>query len=140
MVVNKIVSFPDELSLNRYQQLIENRHKTIFSFAYQQDLDNAYAFYCARYENISYDNFLKLGLFEFKKKLNSIPKDEPLYEIIKSRAINVGKIKDKNEKKYWQELKRINEIPKLFLSNDEIDYRLKETIKENKIDNLGGKL
>ena len=42
--------------------------------------------------------------------MNSIPESEPLYKILKSRAINTGKIKDKEERKYWQELKRINEI------------------------------
>ena len=120
------------MRLNRYQQAISKSHKTIFSFAYEQDLDHAYAFYCARYENISYEDFLQLGLFEFKKKLNSIPKDEPLYEIIKARTINIGKIKDKEERKYWRELKRVNEIPQIYLSNNEIDTRLKEAIRENK--------
>lgn len=73
-----------------------------------------------------------MGLFEFKKKLNSIPKDEPLYEIIKARTINIGKVKDKEERKYWRELKRVNEIPQIYLSNNEIDNRLKEAIRENK--------
>lgn len=120
------------MRLNKYQQRIQNKHKTIFCFAYEQDLDNAYAFYCARYENIPYDDFLQLGLFEFKKKLSSIPKDEPLYEIIKSRTINIGKIKDKEERKYWRELRRINEIPSIYLSNEEINYHLKEMIRQNK--------
>ena len=115
---------------NSYSKKTSN--KTIFCFAYQEDLDQAYAFYCSRYENISYKEFMQLGLFEFKKKLSSIPKDEPLYEIIKSRTINIGKIKDKEEKKYWRELRRINEIPSIYLSNEEIDYHLKEMIRQNK--------
>lgn len=125
-------NFPVEIRLNSYQQRISKKQKTIFCFAYQQDLDQAYAFYCARYENISYEDFMQLGLFEFKKKLGSIPKDEPLYDIIKSRTINISKIKNKDEKKYWRELKRINEIPKIYLSNKEIDDYLKEAIKQNK--------
>ena len=44
-------------------------NKTIFCFAYKEDLDQAYAFYCARYENISWEEFKNLGLFSFKKKL-----------------------------------------------------------------------
>lgn len=106
------------------------RNKTIFCFAYKEDLDQAYAFYCSRYENISYEEFLQLGLFEFKKKLNSIPKNEPLYDIIKSRTINISSIKDKEEKKYWQDLKRINAIPQIFISTDEIFKNLKEQMKE----------
>lgn len=118
--------------MNRYQQIIAKKNQTIFSFAYEQDLDSAYAFYCARYENISWKEFLQLGLFEFKKKLGSLPKDEPLYEIIKSRTIDIGKIKDKDERKYWRELRRINEIPQVYLSNNEIDGKLKSAVKENR--------
>lgn len=120
---------------NRYQQLSRNS-KTIFCFGYQDDLDSAYAFYCSRYENITYDEFLKLEITDFRRKISSIPKDEPLYDIIKSRTININKIKDKEEKKYWKEQKRINEIPQIFLSNQEINSILNSAIKNNKI---GGK-
>ena len=116
---------------------IRNSNKTIFCFAYQEDLDQAYAFYCSRYENISYREFLNLGFFEFKKKIGSIPKSEPLYDIIKSRTIELGKIKDKEERKYWRELKRINQIPQIFISTDEIFRELKGRMKETK--QVGGK-
>ncbi len=116
---------------------IRNNNKTIFCFAYQEDLDQAYAFYCSRYENISYREFLNLGFFEFKKKIGSIPKSEPLYDIIKSRTIELGKIKDKEERKYWRELKRINQIPQIFISTDEIFRELKSRMKETK--QVGGK-
>lgn len=75
---------------------------------------------------------MKLGFFEVKKKLGSIPESEPLYKIIKSRTINTAKIKDKEERKYWQELKRINEIPQIYLPIEEIDKRLNEFIKQKK--------
>ena len=52
------------------------------------------------------------------------------------KKININKIKDKEEKKYWKEQKRINEIPQIFLSNQEIDSILNSAIKNNKI---GGK-
>lgn len=121
---------------NRYaSQLIKHR-KRIFCYAYQEDLDQAYAFYCSRYTDIKYEEFLNLGVTEISKKLSSIPKSEPLYDIIKSRTINIAKIKDKDEKRYWQEQKRINEIPQIFLSNREIDSILKNAMKNNKI---GGK-
>ena len=75
---------------------------------------------------------MNLGITEFQRKF-SLPETEPLYKIIKSRAINLGKIKDKNEKKYWQELKRINRIPDEYLSTQELMLDLKNFTKENKI-------
>jgi len=62
-------------------------------------------------------------------KLSSIPEDEPLFKIIKSRIINTSKIKDKEERKYWNELKRINAIPDLYISREELDYKLNEYLK-----------
>ena len=106
--------------------------KTLFSWAYPEDLNQAYAFYCARYENISWEEFMQLGFFEVSKKMGSIPESEPLHKIIKSRAIDTSKIKDKEERKYWQQLKRINEIPQLYLPISEIDQRLNEFIKRKK--------
>jgi hypothetical protein len=94
-----------------------------------------YAFYCARYENISYEDFLKLGIEEFRKKLKSIPKNEPLAEIIKSRVINLAKIKDKEERKYWRELKRVNKIPDIYIPYEELDDILLEKVKSK---NTGG--
>lgn len=104
---------------------------TIFCYAYSSDLEQAYSFYCARYENIKYEEFLNLGIREFSMKLASIPESEPLYKIIKSRTINTAKIKDKEERKYWNELKRINAIPEIYISNEELNYKLKEYLKTN---------
>lgn len=106
-------------------------HKTYFCFAYPSDLNEAYAFYCARYKDISYKEFMNIGITEFQRKF-SLPETEPLYKIIKSRTINLGKIKDKNEKKYWQELKRINRIPDEYLSTQELMLDLKNFTKEKK--------
>lgn len=98
----------------------EKRSKGLqFCFAYYKDLDEAYAFYCARYKNISFDEFLKLPLSEFNRKISSVPESEPLYTIMKSRAINTNTIKDKNEKKYWETLKRENKIPYAYYNNND---------------------
>lgn len=98
-------------------------------YGYESDLEQMYAFYCARYENISYKEFLSLGIEQFNMKLNSIPKNEPLYEIIKSRTIDLSKIKNKDERKHWQELKKINRIPDIYKSNEEIEMEMKEQLK-----------
>lgn len=66
-------------------------------------------------------------------KLGSIPESEPLYTIIKSRAINISKIKDKDERKYWRELKKENKIPDIYKTTDELDFQIKSNISE-----LGG--
>ena len=62
----------------------KSSNKTVICYAYESDLEQMYAFYCARYKDIKYDDFMKLGFEEFSMKLASIPKSEPLYEIIKS--------------------------------------------------------
>lgn len=102
---------------------IEKEHKKTglqFCFAYYKDLDEAYAFYCARYKDISYDEFLKLPLSEFCRKIASVPEGEPLYIIMKSRVININKIKDKEERKYWQQLKKENKIPYAYYHKNDI--------------------
>lgn len=103
--------------------------KKSFCYGYPSDLDQAYAFYCARYENISYSEFLNLGFIEFNKKFNSMPETEPLFKIIKSRNINLSKIKDKEERKYWAELKSLNQIPNIYLSDREIRNELIQATK-----------
>lgn len=82
------------------------------------DLLKIYAFFCARYGNISYQDLLNMGYEEFSAKLNSIPKNEPLYDVIKSRVIKLESIKDKEERKYWRDLKNANKIPDIYKSND----------------------
>lgn len=74
---------------------------------------------------------MKLGYEQFNKKLKSIPESEPLYKIIKSRTIDLRKIKDKEERKYWRELKKINAIPDIYKSNEEIEEELKGMIRNN---------
>lgn len=126
-----------KLPVNQLSQKRKKLNKTIICFAYEEDLDQVYAFYCSRYENISWEQFLNLGFIEFQKKLSSIPKSEPLFDIIKSRTINLSKIKNKEERKYWRDLKRINAIPQIYIPTDEIYADLKSKIKETKF--VGGK-
>ena len=121
-----------EKTTRKYPVAVKKINKRYICFGYQSDLDQLYAFYCARYKDISYENFLKLGISEFFKKISSIPKDEPLFDIIKSRIMNTSQIKDKAERSYWQKLKKENKIPQLYLSNDEINYELKESVGNGK--------
>lgn len=97
--------------------------KQIINVAY--DFDNIYAFWCGRYKDISIEEFENIGLTEFNIKISSIPENEPLYTIIKARTINPESIKDKDERRYWRNLKRINKIPDEYLSLEEIYGKLK---------------
>ena len=108
--------------------------KTLICLPY--DLDEIYCFYCARYENISFEDFKKLRASDLLRKLKSIPEDEPLFKIIKSRAISLGKIKDKEERRYWRDLKKANKIPAIYLSPEELDNELKEKLGSSKY--IGG--
>lgn len=74
---------------------------------------------------------MELGITDLRRKLKSIPESEPLYTIIKSRTINTATIKNKEERKYWENLKRINRIPDIYISNKEIENELKERVGNN---------
>lgn len=81
-----------------------------------------------------FNEFLKMGYEEFTMKLGSIPEQEPLYTIIKSRVINIDNIKEKEERKYWREMKRIHKIPDIYLPNEVIVNNLQKMIEsEGKI-------
>lgn len=118
-----------------YQSTVENdyqkKHKTnqtIICYGYEKDLIQIYDFYCARYKNISYKEFLDLGITEVQMKIESIPETEPLHDIIKSRIINPNSIKDKAQKKHWQELKEANKIPDIYIPNQELDMNLNKKL------------
>ena len=93
-------------------------------------MKDIYPFICRNYGNITYKELMNMGYEEFMMKLGSIPESEPLFTIYKSRSINIGKIKDKDEKKYWRELKRINKIPDIYKTTEEINFQLKNDINE----------
>ena len=61
----------------------------------------------------------------------------PAVTINKSRTINIASIKDKEERKYWRELRRINQIPQIFIPTKEVFDNLKGRLKETS--QLGGK-
>lgn len=63
-------------------------------------------------------------------KLSSIPETEPLYTTMKSRTINIGSIKDKEERKYWTKLKSENRIPDVYLPKEYINKRVMNEMKQ----------
>lgn len=121
-----MVIHPDNGTTEEYK-----RHKnkgTILCYGYEEDLIQIYDFYCARYENITYKEFLDKGISDIQRKLASIPEDEPLFKIIKSRVIDLTKIKDKEERKYWSELKEAHKIPDIYIPNEELDINLSKKV------------
>ena len=123
----------DQRQVNAFETNNEESHKnkTVICLAYDKDFEALYAFWCARYENISIEKFLNIGLTEFNAKISSIPESEPLFTVIRSRTVKLSKIKSKEERKYWAELKRANKIPQLYLSNEELDGILKREVNDN---------
>lgn len=112
---------------NTIENAYEKRHKlsdTVLCYAYDKDLVQVYDFYCARYENITFEEFLNKGITEVQMKIASIPESEPLFTILKSRIVNLAKIKDKYERKHWRELKEANKIPDIYIPNQELDINL----------------
>lgn len=104
------------------------KNETILCYAYENDLIQVYDFYCARYENITMEEFLDKGITEIQRKLMSIPESEPLFNILKSRIIDTNKIKSKDERKYWNELKRQNKIPDIYIPSQELDMNLSKKL------------
>ena len=74
-----------------------------------------------------------MGLEDFYMKLSSIPESEPIFNVIKSRAIKIEKIKDKEERKYWRELKEANRIPSIYLPTKELNAEVESKIKNGGI-------
>ena len=96
------------------------------------DFNDILAFFSARYRVDKEKDLLEMGYEEFSAKLSSIPSSEPLYDIIKSRAINLAEIKNKQEKSYWRKLKESNRIPDIYKSNQEIIDSLAKRVGQNK--------
>lgn len=114
-----MVIHPDNNTIKDHKKV-----ETILCYAYESDLIHIYDFYCARYENISFKEFLNLGITDVQRKLVSIPETEPLFIILKSRVINLAKIKNKDERKHWRDLKELNKIPDIYIPNEELDINL----------------
>lgn len=81
---------------------------------------------------MSFEEFKHLGISDFMRKFNSIPENEPLFNILKSRVINIDDIKDKEERKHWRKLRRKNAIPDEYLSNQEIMINLRKQVSKEK--------
>lgn len=118
-----MVTHPDNDTIEQHK-----RNETILCYAYEKDLIQVYDFYCARYQNITFKEFLNLGINEVQRKIMSIPETEPLFTILKSRIINISKIKDKEERRHWRELKEINKIPDIYIPNEELDKNMNQKL------------
>ena len=121
-------TYPDNETIKNTYERVHKQTETIICYAYEKDLIQIYDFYCARYENIRFKDFLDLGINEIQMKLMSIPESEPLYNIIKSRIININEIKNKEEKKYWRDLKNANKIPDIYIPDQELEMNLNKKI------------
>ena len=127
MLVYQVI-YPVKNTIENTYEKIHKHNETVMCYGYEKDLIQVYDFYCARYENITFSEFLNKGITEIQMKLMSIPEDEPLFTVIKSRVINPAKIKNKEERKHWRELKEANKIPDIYIPNQELDIKLNQKI------------
>jgi hypothetical protein len=79
---------------------------------YDYDYDDGYIYsaFIQQY-NIDLQKIDYLHWWEFKSMFNSLNKDTKIVEIMGYRAIDLGKIKDKEEKARYKKLKKIYKLP-----------------------------
>lgn len=86
----------------------EKREKQIYSFEYDNEF--IYSAFKTQY-NIDLQDIEYLHWWKFKAMFNSLKKDNKIVEIMGYRAIDLSKIKDKEEKKRYKKLKELYALP-----------------------------
>ena len=79
-------------------------------YDYEYDDGYIYSAFIQQY-NIDLQTINYLHWWEFKAMFNSLNKDTKIVEIMGYRAIDLGKIKDKEEKARYKKLKKIYKLP-----------------------------
>lgn len=79
-------------------------------YDYEYDDGYIYSAFIQQY-NIDLQTIDYLHWWEFKAMFNSLNKDTKIVEIMGYRAIDLGKIKDKEEKARYKKLKKIYKLP-----------------------------
>ncbi len=84
------------------------KEKQIYSYEFDDDL--IYTAFKTQY-NIDLEETEFLHWWKFKAMFNGLKSDNKIVEIMGYRAIDLSKIKDKEEKKRYKELKRMYALP-----------------------------
>lgn len=94
---------------------------------YEEDADYIYSAFLTQY-NIDLNDIENLHWWKFKSLFNGLKEDNKICEIMKYRSIDLSKIKDKEQKKFYKDMKNLYKLDKR-LSNDDL-LELKELSEE----------
>ena len=86
----------------------QQREEKIYDYEY--DDGYIYSAFLQQY-GVDLQEVEYLHWWKFKSMFNSLNKDTKIVEIMGYRAINLGKIKDKDEKARYKKLKKIYKLP-----------------------------
>lgn len=86
----------------------KRKNKQIYSFEY--DSEYIYSAFLSQY-NIDLESIDYLHWWKFRALFNSLDESNQFVKIMKYRAIDVSKIKDKEEKNFYKEMQEYYKIP-----------------------------
>lgn len=90
------------------QETQKENTKQIYS--YEFDAEYIYSAFIDQY-NINLQTIEYLHWWEFKAMFQGLKEDNLIVKIMGYRSINLGEIKDKEEKKYYKKLKKLYALP-----------------------------
>ena len=102
-----------------------SKGKSVQIYSYDYDDDYIYSAFLDQYD-IDLQDIDYLHWWKFKAMFNGLKKDNKIVEIMEYRTINLSKIKDKEQKAYYEKMQKLYEIP---ISKNEKD-------KINEINNI----
>lgn len=94
---------------------------------YEEDADYIYSSFMSQY-NIDLQDIEYLHWWKFQSLFNGLKDDNKICEIMKYRSIDLNKIKDKEQKKFYKDMKNLYKLDKK-ISNDDL-LELEELSKE----------
>ena len=94
-----------------------NKNNDIKVFDYEEDSELIYSAFLSQYR-IDLQDIKNLHWWKFKALLTGLKDDNKLHEVIKYRSIDLNKIHDKEERKFYKEMKEKYSLEKI--SKEEI--------------------
>lgn len=88
--------------------------KAVNIYSYEYDDDYIYSAFLYQY-NIDLQDINYLHWWKFKAMFKALKEDNMIVKIMGYRTIELSKIKDKEQRKYYKGLKKIYELPKMSM-------------------------
>lgn len=94
---------------------------------YEEDADYIYSAFMSQY-NIDLQDIEYLHWWKFKSLFNGLKDDNKICEIMKYRSIDISKIKDKEQRKFYKDMKNLYKLDQKISNEDLLE--LEELSKE----------